>query len=741
MSYQFIHMETYSRQGNDKNRSLASICNEAARYEANSPHVLTPLPPNVLFGMEPDLIPAEIERRIDDANQNFNGRGNKIKSTTHVMVASIHSHPAYIRANDRKSQEDSAEHSKPCLEDPQDMADYTRWRSASIEWALADATKRNSEVLSIVEHLDEAHPHIHILEVPLNPRIDAKLAHPGKAAKLKSLTENPEGGVPAANIAMRAALRAWQDEYQIAVGAKFGLARLGPTRQRLSRQAHTAQKVMAKTTAKNFATAAQAATTAAAIIAAADQQAADTLAKAASDRLGLLQAAEELGEAAAAKMAEAEQLAQKAADIQSQLQEKSDLLDIQIKTNKGAEKLLAGIQERALEVSARADDEIKRAESLQTGILAVLDGQIIAEKDTDEHWSVSYASEEAQEEIAAQIEPSSDRVIQFAISYYQRLAEAKAKTDEGIEAALKRAREQADDIEKTARIAADAELLTIQQLQRDLQDEQDKLGRKEKDLTHIQEKLSKKASHLDNLEQTLNAREQKLSGDLQRAGVREKETKELMIGMDALVSGKIKSVDQDQGKKQFHFTNFQEQMAIEPKFGSQRDEVWHLANRYFDAIEQRKSAVEKSERDRLKTDSDQKFEALANSMAIAVSALLSGTIVRDPNTGKLILDIAEKNQRDKLMRDLDPAKPYLMQLSKDILPKVDEFGKRVEEFKTNASNFKSLDGDLRAMIAKFPQSEGDAAFTKLRQAQTAAVRAEKAADANSPSINRPPRVR
>ncbi|WP_406721582.1 hypothetical protein RPE78_06705 [Thioclava litoralis] len=63
--------------------------------------------------------------------------------------------------------------------------EYRRWREDVIAFAKKDAASNGTKVLSIVEHRDEAHPHIHILAVPIctndNMRMNAKLCHEGQA--------------------------------------------------------------------------------------------------------------------------------------------------------------------------------------------------------------------------------------------------------------------------------------------------------------------------------------------------------------------------------------------------------------------------------------------------------------------------------------------------------------------------------------------------------------------------------
>lgn len=50
MGYQFVHLESFSRKGDDKGRSTAFVLAEARRDPAASVHVAARLPPVVVYG-------------------------------------------------------------------------------------------------------------------------------------------------------------------------------------------------------------------------------------------------------------------------------------------------------------------------------------------------------------------------------------------------------------------------------------------------------------------------------------------------------------------------------------------------------------------------------------------------------------------------------------------------------------------------------------------------------------------
>lgn len=131
----------------------------------------------------------------------------------------------------------------PDLVEDMDEADYLRWRRDVIAFAKADAVRNKAEVLSIIEHLDEAHPHVHVLAVPIcaegNMRIDAKRCHEGHREQDRHM-DHGWSGSPSRSY--KQAMCGWQDRYHAEVGAKHGQARTGPRRRRLDRTAWKAEQ-------------------------------------------------------------------------------------------------------------------------------------------------------------------------------------------------------------------------------------------------------------------------------------------------------------------------------------------------------------------------------------------------------------------------------------------------------------------------------------------------------------------
>lgn len=298
--FQFGHISTFSFEGNSVNFSIDEVAAEAARLPGSHPHVAEPLPPTLLAGdFTPEQVPDEIRRRVAEAKaalrgvRTADGKIQRIRKDTHVMEAQVHSHPIYTKAPPPDHQGEI----RPSMADPLWRSRYLTWRSELVQWIEQDARRRGLDMLCVVEHLDEAHPHIHALLVPRrspnNPRLDAKATHPGYAAQtrrraqarerlssavtIRTVASEPEpaertrtrrrrgteigrrsptaskqrklgqkAGEPATleqlvnqvgTRAYKAAMRGWQSHLFETLSFRHGLARVGPGLERLSRRA------------------------------------------------------------------------------------------------------------------------------------------------------------------------------------------------------------------------------------------------------------------------------------------------------------------------------------------------------------------------------------------------------------------------------------------------------------------------------------------------------------------------
>lgn len=222
----FAHKQTYSQKGNSKSRSVRSIIEELERLEGACPHVPSPQPPAILEGMQPRDLIGVIEARVAEQNQVLRKKRKEcpdqkaelrgIRVDTHVLVASVFSYPDTVEDADEE--------------------EYQAWREAVIAFAKRDAEANSLEVMTIVEHRDESHPHLHVLALPVisdvNPRMNAKLCHEGHVAQDEHI-RNGWSGSPSRSY--RRVMSAWQDRYHSEVGSKHGQARTGPKRRRLDR--------------------------------------------------------------------------------------------------------------------------------------------------------------------------------------------------------------------------------------------------------------------------------------------------------------------------------------------------------------------------------------------------------------------------------------------------------------------------------------------------------------------------
>ncbi len=229
----FAHKQTYSQKGNSKSRPVRAIIEELERLEGACPHVPSPQPPDILEGMQPHDLIGMIEARVADQNRVLRKMRKEcpdrkaelrgIRIDTHVLVASVFSYPDTV--------------------DDVDEDEYLAWRDAVIAFSKCDAEANGLEVMTIVEHRDETHPHLHILALPVisdtNPRMNAKLCHEGHVAQDEHI-RNGWSGSPSRSY--RRVMSAWQDRYHAEVGSRHGQARTGPKRRRLDRATWKAEQ-------------------------------------------------------------------------------------------------------------------------------------------------------------------------------------------------------------------------------------------------------------------------------------------------------------------------------------------------------------------------------------------------------------------------------------------------------------------------------------------------------------------
>ncbi|NLH83787.1 MAG: hypothetical protein GX458_23500, partial [Phyllobacteriaceae bacterium] len=123
---------------------------------------------------------------------------------------------------------------------PERHAQYESWKERTIAFFQ---DRWGEALLSVVEHLDEPFPHLHLLAVP---PLDAEGVLTVETISAPHCAQGEKrragGGRAEQRKAFRAAAVELQDTYYITVGAPCGLERLGPKRQRLTRQEALARR-------------------------------------------------------------------------------------------------------------------------------------------------------------------------------------------------------------------------------------------------------------------------------------------------------------------------------------------------------------------------------------------------------------------------------------------------------------------------------------------------------------------
>lgn len=216
MSYMFSHIECYARvagAGKAGGRDIASVIAEAARQPGACPHVHNPQAPIIRYGCSPEEV---VDRAVRWAETSKDAKGRKLRRDGLCLVAGVISFPA-----DRP-------------------AEWFAYRDNCIKYLKK---KYGSRLLSVIEHIDEAYPHIHYFCVPLaGERLE--VLHPGRAAAAAAKATGKKKSEQ--NKAYKDAMRAWQDDFWRNVGVRHGLARLGPGKRRLTRAQWKAEQNAAK---------------------------------------------------------------------------------------------------------------------------------------------------------------------------------------------------------------------------------------------------------------------------------------------------------------------------------------------------------------------------------------------------------------------------------------------------------------------------------------------------------------
>lgn len=204
--YQFHHLESYARVAGKKKvsgHSIYSIVAEAERQEGACPHIEAPQPPTLVMGCMPS---EAAQQAVAWAEQARDSRDHALRKDGLCLAAGVVTWPA-----ERPSEE------------------WEAYRDATVKWLKA---KHGNQLLSVVEHHDEPHKHIHYFLIPrAGERFDS--LHPGRAAAAQAKGAGLFKGDQ--NRAYISAMREFQSDFHRDVSQHHGLTKLGPRRRRLTR--------------------------------------------------------------------------------------------------------------------------------------------------------------------------------------------------------------------------------------------------------------------------------------------------------------------------------------------------------------------------------------------------------------------------------------------------------------------------------------------------------------------------
>ncbi len=216
--FQFAHVDGYARKGSSQTNktgkkrgvfSAQEIADEAERKDGSCSHVKLPQPPIIHFGVSPSEV---VKLSAEWAEHAKDASGRKLRIDGLCLAAGTFSVP-------------------PDLDDQE----WPAYRDAMIEYLRERYGER---MRSVVEHTDEAHRHCHFYLVPL-PGEDFGAVHEGVAARRMVAAQGKKKGQQ--NAAYNVAMRSWQDDLW-KVGQRYGLARIGPRRRRLTREGWHAER-------------------------------------------------------------------------------------------------------------------------------------------------------------------------------------------------------------------------------------------------------------------------------------------------------------------------------------------------------------------------------------------------------------------------------------------------------------------------------------------------------------------
>ncbi|MET4341170.1 hypothetical protein ABIC08_002755 [Bradyrhizobium sp. RT9b] len=236
MGPQFIRFEGYGRVGaHHKNsrrrkRSMHGIAAEQVREPHACPHLADPKPHIQRFGCDPrDAVAFADELGL----QAVDVRGRRLRCDAPIILAGVISWPEPLA---------------PCLDDAEAMSRWAAFRDDSIAWLRQ---YWGDHLMSVVEHIDEAQPHIQFIAVShldADRRLHLTRIHPGLRAGQAAAERG--GSKREQKKAHQAAMKQFQNNFYYDVASRHGLKRLGKKRQRFERNEWMARKADAEALAE-----------------------------------------------------------------------------------------------------------------------------------------------------------------------------------------------------------------------------------------------------------------------------------------------------------------------------------------------------------------------------------------------------------------------------------------------------------------------------------------------------------
>ena len=224
MMFQFVHVNTYSRTLSKKAKhskwTAKDVIAEATRDPSAIPHIGEPQPPIHVYGQPIDQL---LDTLDTWAAGTKDAKGRAARKDAVCLLAGVF----------------SAQEGTP-------PEQWEQIKTEAIQWAQE---KYGDRLKTVLEHIDEGHPHCHFYVVPL-PGETFDTVHEGRAAVKAFVAAG--GDKKQSNRVYRDVMRGFQDEYYDAVGAPCGMTRIGPGNRRLTREAWKMEQQQAEAIAEQL---------------------------------------------------------------------------------------------------------------------------------------------------------------------------------------------------------------------------------------------------------------------------------------------------------------------------------------------------------------------------------------------------------------------------------------------------------------------------------------------------------